>query len=54
MEYFPELLYNSVDRLNEDDMKYEQRAADPMVQVIDGSEGRTAALERNLLEVRST
>ena len=54
MEYFPELLYNSVDRLSEDDMKYEQRAADPMVQVIDGFEGRTAALERNLLEVRST
>ena len=53
MEYFPKLLYNSVDGTNGDDMKYEERAADSMVQVMDGFEGRAAALERNMLEVWS-
>ena len=53
MEYFPKLLYNFVDGTNGDDMKYEQRASDSMIQVMDGFEGRAAALERNLLEVWS-
>ena len=53
MEYFPRLLYNLVDGINGDDMKYEERATDSMIQVADGFEGRAAALERNLLEVWS-
>jgi hypothetical protein len=53
VEYFPKLLYNLVDGINRDDMKYEERATDSMVQVMDGFEGRAAALERNLLEAWS-
>jgi hypothetical protein len=53
VEYFPRLLYNLVDGINGDDMKYEERATDSMFQVMDGFEGRAAALERNLLEVWS-
>ena len=53
VEYFPRLLYNSVDGINEDDMTYEERATDSIVQVMDGFEGRTAAIERNLLDVWS-
>lgn len=53
MKYFPKLLYNFVDVINRDDMKYEERATDSMIQIMDGFEGRAAALERNLLEVWS-
>jgi hypothetical protein len=53
VEYFPKLLYNFVDGINRGDMKYEERATDSMIQVMDGFEGRAAALERNLLEVWS-
>jgi len=40
VEYFPKLLYNCVDGINGDDMKYEQRAADSKVQAVNGFEGR--------------
>jgi hypothetical protein len=53
VEYFPKLLYNCVDGMNGDDMKYEERATDSKIQAVDGFEGRAAALERNLLEVWS-
>jgi len=53
VEYFPKLLYNSVDGMNGDDIKYEERATNSMIQIMDVFEGRAAAFERNLLEVRS-
>ena len=39
--------------MNRDNMKYEQRPTDSMIQVAGGFEGPAAALERNLLEMRS-
>ncbi len=51
VEYFPKLVQNFVDGVNGDAIKYEERATDSMIQVMDEFEGRAAALEKNLLEI---
>ena len=53
VECLPKLVYNSVDGIDGDDMKCDEQTTNSMVQVMDGFEGRTAAIERNLLDVWS-
>lgn len=51
IEMFPKCLYNFLDGINHDKMKFEERATDSMIQTYYEYEGRKALLEQNLRKI---